>query len=265
MRRRAADGGDDRDRQETRGAIGARSRRASASGRMRNSASAGIRAQRVVAEAEQDHRLVDRRVRVLAAVDADAGAGRRARPGPRARTSGTARLARGGERVQRRDRRRVVDHALERVGQAEQLPQPAERHLLELGRRRRGAPQHRLLVERGGQELGEDAGRAAGDGEVGEEAGMVPVRDAGQDDALEVGEDRVERLAVLGRARRERVGGSRRAVRAKGPDSGPGVRGSPLSSPRAGGLRRKSDPSRARLYCSRRSTVIVAGDESSSR
>ena len=32
---------------------------------------------------------------------------------------------------------------------------------------------------------------------------MVPVRDAGQDHALEVGEDGVERFAVLGRAMRE--------------------------------------------------------------
>ena len=69
-------------------------------------------AERVVAEAEQDDRLVDRRVRVLGAVDAQ----RRQvdAPGsPRSRTLATA-FARGRERVQRRDRRRVVDDAFER-------------------------------------------------------------------------------------------------------------------------------------------------------
>jgi hypothetical protein len=63
--------------------------------------------------------------------------------------------------VQRRDRRRVVDHALERVGQADQLAQPAERHLLELGRDRRRPPEHRLLVQRGREELRETPGALA--------------------------------------------------------------------------------------------------------
>ena len=47
------------------------------------------------------------------------------------------------------------------VGQAEQLPQPVERHLLELLQRRRGAPEDADLVERGDQQLGEDARLAA--------------------------------------------------------------------------------------------------------
>ena len=34
---------------------------------------------------------------------------------------------------------------------------------------------------------------------------MVPVRDAGDEDPLEVGEDALERLALLGRLRRQRV------------------------------------------------------------
>src|SRR4029079_12133888 len=143
-------------------------------------------------------------VRVLAAVDADA-ADVIACGKPGAADVRHRRFSRGGEGVQCGDRRRVVDDAVEGVGQADQPLQPAQRDLLELGCRRRRAPQHRLLVERRREKLAEDAGGAAGDGEVGEEAGMVPVRDAGKDDALEVGEDRVEVFAALRRVRGERV------------------------------------------------------------
>ena len=59
--------------------------------------------------------------------------------------------------------------------------------------------------KRRGEELREDAGRAARDREVGEEAGMIPVGDAGQDDPLEVREDGVELFALLRGARRERA------------------------------------------------------------
>ncbi len=68
--------------------------------------------------------------------------------------------------------------------------------LLELGRRRRGAPQHPVDVERRRHGLGEDAGPGAGDGEVGVERRVVPVGDARQEDPVEVGQRRVERLAA---------------------------------------------------------------------
>ena len=42
------------------------------------------------------------------------------------------------------------------AGQAEQLRDPVAHHALELGRRRRGAPQDRHRVQRGGEHLGED-------------------------------------------------------------------------------------------------------------
>ena len=118
--------------------------------------------------------------------------------------AGDADFARRDERVHGRDRRRVVDHAFESVGQADQLAEPAERDRLELGGGRRRAPQHRLLVERGRQKFGEDAGRARRDGEVREEARMVPVGEAGHEHALEVGHDGVERLRLLRRRGRKR-------------------------------------------------------------
>ena len=81
----------------------------------------------------------------------------------------------------------------------QQALQPAERDLFELGRRRRGSPEHRLLIQRSRQELCEDPGSAGRDREVGEEPRVIPVRHARQDDVFEVAEDRVEGLAGLGR------------------------------------------------------------------
>ena len=115
------------------------------------------------------------------------------------------RLASRREGMQRRDGRRVVDDAFESVGQRNEPAQPAQRDLFQFRRRGGRAPQHRLLVQSRGEELREDARRAARDREVGEEAGMIPVGDAGQDDPLEVREDRVELFALLRGARRERA------------------------------------------------------------
>ena len=78
------------------------------------------------------------------------------------------------------------------------VAQPPERDLLELGGRGRRAPQHRLLVERGGQKLREDARLARGNGEVAEEARVVPVGQRRDEHPLEVREDGVERLAMFG-------------------------------------------------------------------
>ena len=61
----------------------------------------------------------------------------------------------------------------------------------------------RVDVEGRGEELGEDPGLAPGDGEVGEEARMVPVRDPGQEHLVEVAQDVRERLRALGRRRRQ--------------------------------------------------------------
>ena len=162
------------------------SERSSTSARMRNSASDGDLAH---LEPEQPARLVDRRVRVLGAVDDVPALGRD--------------VARGRERGERRGGRAVLDVAVPGRRQAEQVGEPGERDLLELGRGRRRAPEHRVLVERRDQELGEDARLGRGDAEVREEARVVPVRDARQQDRVEVGEHRRERLALSGRRRRQ--------------------------------------------------------------
>ena len=94
--------------------------------------------------------------------------------------------------MQRADRCGVVDDAFEGLRQPDQPSQPGERHRLELRRGRRRAPEHRLLVERRRQELGEHPGRAARDREVGEEPRVVPVGQSGHQDSLEVGHHRVD-------------------------------------------------------------------------
>src|SRR3954464_1092524 len=147
---------------------------------------------------------------MLPAVDADAGEIGAAGEPMRA-DAGNGRLARGSERMERRYRGGVVDYPFERGRQTDQLTKPSERHLFELRCGGRGAPEHRLLVERGREELGEHPWRAARNREVREEARMVPVRDARQDDAFEVREDRVEADAVFGRMRRQIVSDLSRA------------------------------------------------------
>ena len=103
-----------------------------------------------------------------------------------------------------RDRCRVVDHTFERVGQADEPPEPRERDRFELGRRWRRAPQHRLLIERGAQKIREHARRAGGGREVGQKSRMVPVRQPGHEHALEIGHDRVEWLPLFGCVRGKR-------------------------------------------------------------
>ena len=118
--------------------------------------------------------------------------------------AGDSCLARGNECVQRPDRGRVVDHALEGIGKSDQLTQPAERDFLELGRRGRRPPEHRLLIERCGEKFGQDARRAGGDREIGEESWMIPVREARHEQTLEVGHDGLEGFRVFRRRGRQR-------------------------------------------------------------
>ena len=192
-----ADRGDDRQRRPAGRAVG-RHGRAQRVGPHAEPVVDGDPLQGALPEPQRHHGLVDRRVRMLGQVDParrQLGASRQ----PAGADVRDGRLAGRGQRVQARHRGRVVDHPLERGRQPQQLPQPAQGDFLQLGRGGRGAPQHRLHVEGRGQQLRQHARPAPGDGEVGEEAGVVPVGDAGQEMTLEVREDRVERRARLRR------------------------------------------------------------------
>ncbi len=139
-------------------------------------------------EPEQLGCFVDGRVRVLRADDhvpACCLAGRR-------------------ERGDCRSRRGVLDVTVPASREPEQLRNPVQRHLLELSRRRRGPPEEGDGVEGRGEQLREDPRLRGADREVREEARALPVRDARQQDLVEVAQHVRERLALL--RRRDRQG-----------------------------------------------------------
>ena len=153
-------------------------------------------AQLAPAEARDRDGLLDRGVGFLGRVEGELRAG--AEPFLVGAPIGRP-LARAEDRAQRGARCAVLDDAGKAFRQAHHLAQPVEDARLHLGRRGRGLPQHALGAERGGQHLGEHRGRARVAREVGEEVRVLPMRHAGQHDALEIGEDVGERL---GRVRR---------------------------------------------------------------
>ena len=96
--------------------------------------------------------------------------------------------------------------AVEGVGEAEGLAQPVEDHLLELGHRGAGGPEHPLGADAAGEQVTQDAGRGGVRGEVREEARVLPVRHAREQVRVEIGQHRVEGLGVLRRDPRESGG-----------------------------------------------------------
>lgn len=88
-------------------------------------------------------------------------------------------------------------------GKTEQLREPVEDVQLELGRHGRRPPEEGDLVERSRYQLRENRRLRAGDTEVGEVARVLPVRNAGQEDLVEIAQDVRERLSALGRRWRE--------------------------------------------------------------
>src|SRR6185503_1254812 len=97
----------------------------------------------------------------------------------------------------------VIDDAVKRIGKAKKAAQPRERDLLQFRSRWRRAPKHRLLIERRRQKFSQHAGRARRGGEVREEAGVIPVRQRGNEDAFEVRKDLIEAFAGFGSALRQ--------------------------------------------------------------
>ena len=163
---------------------------ATSSSSSRSGRSAELVVGRHLAQLHPEHprRLVDRRVRVLGADDdVPARHVRAPRSAPRAsRSTPCPRCA----RASRPEGRAAAAH-------------PVEGAQLELGRRGRGAPEDRDLVQRRREQLGEDRRlRRASIGEVGEEARVLPVRERRAIRLVEVAEDVGERLAVLRRRRR---------------------------------------------------------------
>src|SRR5579864_9761674 len=88
-------------------------------------------------------------------------------------------------------------------GEAKHGYEPIEDMGFEFGGGGAGGPEHALDAESRGEQIAED-GRPGGVArEVGEKVGRLPVRDAGEDEVLDVAEDRVEGLALLRPSRRQ--------------------------------------------------------------
>ena len=106
-------------------------------------------------------------------------------------------------------RRRVLDDsparpaAVKGARQVEEIDHPVEDAGLELGAGRAGGPHHPLYRQPRRSELAEDRRPRIVARKEGEEVGRLPVRDAGQDDLVEVADDVLERLAGLRSALRQ--------------------------------------------------------------
>ena len=155
----------------------------------------------VAAEARQQRRLVDRAVRLVRAIDcqrllfrlqAAAAGAMFCRP-----------LARAQQGDQGVGGRSVLDHAAPGIAEAGHAAQPIGHHLFQLGERRAGLPGEAEGAEAGREIVAQHAGWQAVGGEIGEEAGMLPMRQARHDDALHVGEDGIEALGLKRRLRRQ--------------------------------------------------------------
>ncbi len=93
----------------------------------------------------------------------------------------------------------VLDDAVEGGGEAGHLTDPVEDDVFDLGDGGAGLPGEAEDAEAGAGEVAEDAGEQAVGGKVAEEARVLPVREAGEDEGVEVGEDVGEGLGLVGR------------------------------------------------------------------
>ena len=101
-------------------------------------------------------------------------------------------------------RRGVLDVSDELGRQAHELSKPVARQLFQLLQRGRRPPQDPDLIQAGDEELRENARLGSRHREVGEEARALPVRQARQHDSVEIVEQRLERLGLVGRRGRQR-------------------------------------------------------------
>ena len=86
----------------------------------------------------------------------------------------------------------------ERRVEPERTGEPVEQRLLDLGARRSGRPEHPLGAETPAEQVAEQRGEGGVGREVAEEARVLPVQRSGDDDPVELVEQRVERLRPVG-------------------------------------------------------------------
>ena len=97
----------------------------------------------------------------------------------------------------------VLNHSLPRRGQPHHLSDPVGGQLFQLGQGRTGLPGEAKHAQAGAEIIAQDTGQRAVGGKVAKKARMLPVRQSGQDDPIQVLEDRGEVLGLFGRRSRK--------------------------------------------------------------
>src|SRR4051812_25396787 len=128
-------------------------------------------------------------MRVAGSVDAQSGQVGTSRHATGADVQLGLRLPCRGERQHRRNGRCVVEESKPTAGQAEHLAKPIGGDLLELRGGWRRTPELYLHIQRGDEQLADDARYGRRRGEVAEEAGMIPMRDARNNLPLEIAQN----------------------------------------------------------------------------
>src|SRR5262249_16501649 len=101
------------------------------------------------------------------------------------------------KRVHDPNRRRVVNHAFELLGQPNPLPQPIDHNGFKLSGHGTRTPRHRVHVQRRGENFTQNSWRGGSPAEVTEKHRVTPVHHAWNDDVIDVGENLLKRLAFF--------------------------------------------------------------------
>ena len=157
----------------------------------------------IAAEAGQQRRLIHRAVAVRRGVDHQRLRFRLQSAAIQPEIGGA--LAGAEQRDQGAGGGGVLNHPAPFRGEAGHAAHPIGHHFFDFGERGTGLPGEAEDAESGGEIVAEDAGEFAVGREVAEETGMLPVGEAGHDDSVEIGQDRVEGFGLL-----RRIGGQGR-------------------------------------------------------
>ena len=152
------------------------------------------------ADPGQEHRFLNRGMRLCAAVDTQ-----HRLPGQPLLLAGPVQrlFTCGQNRRQGGHAGAGLDHPVPALADPGHLPQPVENMDLHLGAGGRGLPQHALRRHRRGQPFGKNRRRAAVGREIGEETRMLPVGDMRNDKRLKIGENVLDRFCLVRRRCRQ--------------------------------------------------------------
>ncbi len=156
----------------------------------------------VAAESGQQRRLIHRTVAVRRRIDHQRSCFRLQSAAIQAEIGGA--LASAEQCHQGASGRSVLNHAAPLRRQASHPAHPIGHDLFDFGERGTGLPGEAEDSEASGDVIAEDAGEFAVRRKVTEETGMLPVREAGHDDPVEIGQDCIEGFGRLRRVGRQR-------------------------------------------------------------